>query len=86
MLLPIFLEQGLMGHVVCQLGAGTQAPATDREQAIAELERVVSSQAYAESAKQFASRYRGYDPVEANERLLGRIEEVLSFPTNALLS
>jgi UDP:flavonoid glycosyltransferase YjiC (YdhE family) len=86
MLLPIFLEQGLMGHAVCQLGAGTQAPASHREQAIAELEKVVSSQAYAASAKQFASKYAGYNPVDANERLLDRIDEVLSLPTNALVA
>jgi hypothetical protein len=42
MLLPIFLEQGLMAHAVCGMGAGAQAPAANPEGAVAGLEKFVA--------------------------------------------
>jgi hypothetical protein len=76
-LLPMFLEQGLMAHAVCRMGAGEQAVVTRPEFASEQLEKVVSSPRYAEAARQFAAKYDGYDPVEANERLLDAVEGVL---------
>jgi hypothetical protein len=84
MLLPIFLEQGLMGHAVCKLGAGEQAPAFEPERATDELAKVIASDAYAAAAQRFAAKYAGYDSHDANERLLGRIEQVLAQATATL--
>jgi len=77
MQLPIFLEQGLLAHAVCRLGAGAQAPANNEEAALGQLQKVISSTAYAAAAQKFATKYAGYEPAEASQKLLDEIERVL---------
>jgi hypothetical protein len=79
MLLPIFLEQGLMAHNVCRLGAAVQAPAVKPDLALAELQRFVASfETYAPAARDFATKYDDYDPEESNHLLLDQIEALLT--------
>jgi hypothetical protein len=78
MQLPIYLEQGLTAHAVCRLGAGLQAPVNESEVIIQGLTKVVSCGDFAAAARAVAKKYADFDPVEANERVLDRIEEVLA--------
>jgi O-acetyl-ADP-ribose deacetylase (regulator of RNase III) len=77
MQLPIFLDQGLLAHAVHRMGAGAQAAANNSKAAIAELEKLVSSPAFGVAAQRFATKYAGFDPIEATEQLLDEVERVL---------
>jgi UDP:flavonoid glycosyltransferase YjiC (YdhE family) len=79
MSLPIYLEQGLMAHNLCNIGAGVQAPAADPKAAVAQLEKFVPSfETHAPPARAFAEKYADYDPIESNERLLQAIESAVN--------
>ena len=78
MQLPIFLEQGLLAHAVCRMGAGAQAPATNPDEAISQLNKVISVPEYGAAARRFAAKYAQYNPLEASERLLDKVEGALS--------
>jgi UDP:flavonoid glycosyltransferase YjiC (YdhE family) len=78
MQLPIYLEQGLLAHAVCRMGAGAQAPVAQPQSVIEQIAKVATSIQYAEAAKQFARKYASFDPIQSNEQVLDRIEEVLS--------
>jgi UDP:flavonoid glycosyltransferase YjiC (YdhE family) len=78
LLLPIYLEQGLMGHALCRLGAAEQIPVTHPDAAIAALQKLLESDRYTTAAQRFAQKYADYDPRLANEHLLDDIEDLLN--------
>ena len=77
MQLPIFLEQGLMAHAVCRMGAGVQASVAKPEPVLQELRKLLSSQTYADAARGFARKYADYDPIAATDRVVAEVEKVL---------
>jgi hypothetical protein len=83
-LLPIYLEQGLLAHAVCRMGAGAQGAAGRPEDAVAAVAKVVTSWTseaepgpHAAAARRFATKYASHDPSAANQQVLDELDAML---------
>ena len=84
LLMPGQYEQYLTARRIEQLGAGSWLPfdATAGETA-AQLDRALSTPAFALAAKSYARRYAAYSARESQRRIAVRIDELLAVPPRA---
>lgn len=79
LLLPMHLEQLLIGRRVAELGAGLYIEdnrwAGDFNGALA---RLLDDPSYAELARSFSGKYRGKSPKETVSEIIGRCEEIIA--------
>jgi UDP:flavonoid glycosyltransferase YjiC (YdhE family) len=79
LLIPIYLEQGLLAKAAERnTGAALEASHKDGEQVVQRLEKMLGSDDYADAAHRFAARYADFDPVEQNERMVDRMEQLIA--------
>jgi hypothetical protein len=76
--IPMTVEQFLMAQAVERLGAGPQAMANDPQQVAAALQAAISSQGYAQRAREFAARHSQFQVSQSIEAVSGRIEALLA--------
>jgi len=86
MQIPRFSEQSLFSRTVQQMGAGLTAHPRKGPELVQKLRSLLDNlDDYGGSARQFAQRYSGFDPVAEHEALADRVEALLgdgnrSFP------
>ena len=74
LMLPLYLEQRLVGDNVERLGAGLNAPALHPVGMSSKLDALLTDPRYTQGAQSFAARYAGFDPDEMEQRLIQRID------------
>jgi UDP:flavonoid glycosyltransferase YjiC (YdhE family) len=76
LLLPIALEQGLLMRRLVEKGLAVSAP-PDRPAAIAAaLDDLLSNTRFRDAAQAFAAKYASYEPEDAQDAIVARIEEL----------
>jgi hypothetical protein len=59
-------------------GAVLDAPYKDGTKVVERLQAMLASDQYAEAARRFAARYASFDPAGQNERMVDRMEQLIS--------
>jgi UDP:flavonoid glycosyltransferase YjiC (YdhE family) len=79
LLLPIFREQGMLAEIVERLGAGVNAAGSRQADAAKSLQHLLGNTAkYHTAAAQIAGRFSGFNPESQNEKLVNRLEHLLT--------
>jgi hypothetical protein len=75
---PIVLEQELNSRATVRLGVGAMGSMHPSQALEGELQSFLQSEAYAESARQFAARYANHSPDQQCEQAVERLAEMLT--------
>ncbi|MCW8828931.1 MAG: hypothetical protein OQK94_07745 [Gammaproteobacteria bacterium] len=78
LMLPLYLEQRLIGDNIQELGAGLSAPLLHPQGIAQKLQTLLANgEKYGRAAQAFAERYNDFDAGAVEQRLLQRIETLL---------
>jgi UDP:flavonoid glycosyltransferase YjiC (YdhE family) len=79
LLLPMHLEQFLVGRNVARLGAGIVVhPDVQGSNSLAALQKLMTDATYKSGAREFAEKYRGYSQDKTVDAVIKRIETVIA--------
>jgi UDP:flavonoid glycosyltransferase YjiC (YdhE family) len=81
--LPIYLEQATNAVAIERLGAGICVPPNDPARVVKGLESLLSSNRYAEAARNFAARCADHKHDAQIERMISRAEELANMDSCA---
>ncbi len=79
LMVPALVEQALLAYRATRAGLGlTLGPRRDADAFAAAATKMLETPALAENARAFAARHAGHDPAAAVERIVDRLEALLS--------
>jgi UDP:flavonoid glycosyltransferase YjiC (YdhE family) len=74
--LPLYLEHGLLGTTICNIGSALQPPIHDVRLIRRDLQRMLGDGSFAHAAREFAVRHADFDQVAENELMVARVEKL----------